>query len=168
MSLSFRIFFGVQGVAAGEEPAARYWGRIFKRLLILVLMALLFQHYLLERHFISLDFVFFDDWFIWGFFAVEEVLLLYLVDHKKNFLLHNWLNLVIILVAFPPLLRSHDTVITLQHFRLLLLFRLMPSLWDAVVDILAHNRISTTLIVTFIVTILWGEFIPLIDPGVKN
>ena len=168
MSLKIRAIFGVAGVAALDQGVAARWNHIFNRLLIIIAMALLFEQYLLDKKIISLSTIFFADWFVWLFFVIEELFMLRLAQYKRRYLVSNWLNLLIIVAAFPPLLRSNVSLVSLNELRLILVIRLIPTLWDAVVNILLHNSIFTTIMVTVIITILWGELIPLVDPAISN
>ncbi|MBI5448566.1 MAG: two pore domain potassium channel family protein [Gammaproteobacteria bacterium] len=163
-----RVIFGVAGVSSDENLLTKRWGEIFKCCMIPLLMALLFQHYLLTHHFVSLGTVIFNDWFVAAFFFAEEVLLTYLADNKKRFILQNWLNLVIILVVMPPFWHHLGSTTFLAEMRFLVLLRLMPPLTDAISNILKHNHIFSTLTVTFIISILAGEFFSLLEPGIAD
>lgn len=165
MTHKLSILFGIQGVAPSENPTARKWGMIFRCCIVLITMVLLYHHYLLDRNLITLKSTLQHDWLLCGFFVIEEIVLAYLVDNKRRFLLHNWWNIVIIVASFPPLLSTFSMT---HALRILLIMRLLPPLWEAVMNILLHNRIITTVMVTAILTILWGEIFPLVDSSIKD
>lgn len=162
-----RSFIGVGGVSNNESALARTTCAWFRRMLIPIAIVLLYQHFRLLHGTISMDVIFRNDWILWGFFVLEEITLLFMVQHKKYFIMHNWLNLLIILVLFPPVLEL-DTIVTLPQIRFLLFLRLLPPLLDSIINILFRNNISSTLMVTGIVTLLWGLLLPLFDTTVAT
>lgn len=163
-----RSVFGVTGVSPLENERAQEWGKFFKIMLIPIMMALLFQHYLFARDVISLSSIAFNDWFLSGFFIFEEILLLLLVNNKKRYFLQNWLNIVIIMAVFPPFWYDVLSLFSIPELRLLMLIRLAPPLWDAVASILFQNSVLSTLIVTIVISALGGEFITLLEPSIKT
>lgn len=162
-----RILLGVAGIHPEESHLAKQTCTWFRRLLIPIGIVLLYQHYLLSHGEISIETLLRHDWVLWFYFVIEEIILLRLVKNKKRFILENWLNLLIIVVLFPPIL-MFDTFLTLPELRLLLIIRLLPPLFDAVINILFHNNITSTLAVTLFATLFWGLLMPSYDTGIKS
>lgn len=163
----FRVLLGVAGIDAEESQLAKQTCTWFRRLLIPIGIVLLYQHYLLSHGEITIETLIRHDWVLWFYFVIEEILLLHLVKNKRRFIFQNWLNLFIIVVLFPPIL-MFDTFLTLPELRLLLVIRLLPPLFDAVINILFHNNITSTLAVTLFATLFWGLLMPSYDTGIKS
>lgn len=163
----FRVLLGVAGIDAEESQLAKQTCTWFRRLLIPIGIVLLYQHYLLSHGEITIETLIRHDWVLWFYFVTEEILLLHLVKNKRRFIFQNWLNLFIIVVLFPPIL-MFDTFLTLPELRLLLVIRLLPPLFDAVINILFHNNITSTLAVTLFATLFWGLLMPSYDTGIKS
>lgn len=166
--MPLRKFVGLAGVSPDDNYLAQIWGRRFGFWMILIAIWLPVQ-WAMERHqTISKGAINASDWIVWSFFVIETVCLLILVDNKKEYLLRNWMNLVIIIVGFPVVWTHTPLVGILRGLQLLIMLRLMLPWWDSCIQVLARNRLGTTLVVAIIITSLWGVLIYFVDPAVKT
>jgi voltage-gated potassium channel len=91
------------------------------------------------------------DWLIWGVFAAEFGVRLYLAPAKGPFMKHNVIDMVVVIV---PFLRPLRVVRSARALRLLRAARggafLLRGL-DAVQDVLRHRKLNYTLLVAVVV-----------------
>lgn len=163
-----RKIFGVAGVGAHEAPAVKLVAKCFRVLMIFVAIWLPLQLYLESKHLFSMTEIDVSNWVVWSAFFVETTVLVFLVKNKRQYLLENWLNLVIIVGGFPLVWEYTAVTAILRWARFLLVFRLIVRVWDASISILSRNHLGATLIVFFIITIIWGVVISIIEPDIHT
>jgi voltage-gated potassium channel len=99
------------------------------------------------------------DWLIWAAFAVEYGTRLYLAPRKGEFVKHNVIDLVVVVV---PFLRPLRVVRSARAIRLLRAARggafLMRGL-DAIQDVLRHRKLHYTLLIALVVVVAAGLII---------
>ncbi len=167
-TIKFRSLFGLVGVDKHENRKAVTWGRRFELAMVLLAMWLPLQWYLERTHQVPRQLIETASWIIWFFFVAETVVMLWLTTHKKDYLLKNWMNLVIIAFGIPPMWMHTPLIAALRLLQLLLLLRLLLPFWDSTLAILSRNRLGTTLIVACIITVFWGVLISIVDPSIKT
>lgn len=167
-TIKIRNLFGLSGVDNHENPTAVSWGHRFEFSMVLIAIWLPLQWYLERTHEIPFVIAVAASWFVWFFFVAETVTMLCLTTHKMNYLLKNWMNLIIIIAGFPPLWMNTPWLAVLRLLQLLLILRLLLPAWDSAIKILSRNRLGTTLIVACIITIFWGVLMSILDPDIKT
>jgi len=108
------------------------------------------------------------DWVIWLFFVVESSLLTYLVRDKKRYLISNWVNLIIIVFAFPYIWIEYPSATMLRVLRLVVMFGFLIQISGTARKVLSKNHLGTTLVVGFIIVVLSGFLIAGLDPAIDS
>ena len=164
----FHLLTGLSGVAADEHPAARRWARRFEFPMILLAIWMLIEWYLREKNIYSPIFAQVTDWFIWLFFLVETVVITSLVENKFRYLRSNWMNLFIIIAAFPLLWVGSNYVVILRTLRVLLIFPMLLNVSATVRKVLARNYLGSVLLVALAFTLISGLLMAGIDPAIED
>jgi voltage-gated potassium channel len=163
-----RRIIGLAGVAVNESAKAQRWGLFFEWYLLIVAFWLPIEWYLVIIKAIPNNIVMISDWLVWASFVSEAVVLVCLVRQKWYYLRGNWLNLVIILVAFPVWFLPFPHFAVIRLIRVLILARIIVPWLRTAHDALSLNRLWVTLLIFFIVTCLSGIIISLFDSGIHN
>ncbi len=143
MKKNFKKLLGVAGVNRKENQRARKVGRWLELLVLLALLAVfvqLFMYYSGEA--------FEASWLsdiIWGIFVLELTVNLILVNHKMRYLRENWLNVMIVMIAFPWINWNGDWAVVVRSLRLLLFLRFFSSFFKGVSAVLNRNRFGQIL-----------------------
>lgn len=164
----FRKYIGLAGVAKDENYVAQRFGKFFESLMLLIVIWLPIQLYLSHIAQLSLNTIRISNWLVWGFFVIETVTLSSLVTNKRRYILNNWLNWIIIIGGFPSFWDHSQLIAILRTVQLIILTRMLVPAWDRMLKILSRNKLGTTLIVFFILTMLWGVLISAVDPGIHS
>ena len=143
MAINYKALLGVAGVHATENERAQSFGTFFSYLVLLALLGVVVQLILdySEVHFNGL-------WLslaVWWIFFAEFVVSLSLVDQKVRYIRHNWLNLVIIFLAFPWMEWGGDWAVIFRALRLILFVRVLVTVIEDVVAILKRNSFGRVL-----------------------
>ncbi len=166
--MALRKIVGLSGIAKNENFLAQTWGRRFEFWMILIAIWLPLQWTMEKHHQISRGDIYIANWLVWLFFVVETFCLLKLVNNKKRYIQTNWMNPIIIVLGFPTIWNHTALVGIVRGLQLLLMLRLLLPWWDSCIQVLARNRLGTTLAVATIITTLWGVLIYFVDPSVKS
>lgn len=161
-------FFGLSGVHPDESPAAVKLGHFFEWPMILLAFGILLEWYIEAQNLVPITLSMYSDWIVWGFFVLETSLLVMLVDNKKRYLLNNWGSLIIIFTGMPLLWDIFPHAGGLRALRLLILLSLLFSMSAAARKILSRNHLGTTLMVSFIIVVVAGTVMALIDPNIET
>ncbi len=132
--------FGIAGVASDERPEARLWASRLEWPMLFVVLWILLQWYLQVTHALSPFISRISDWLVWLAFLAETTLLVRLVQHKRTYLLTNWLNLVII-VAGIPLLWDFELAGMLRSLRLVVVLLLLARMSKTMRRLLAQHQL---------------------------
>lgn len=168
MNANLPSLFGLSGVSRDERSLAVKVGSWFEWPMILMAFWIILEWYIEAQSLTPLAITLFTDWFIWGFFAIETLILVSLVEYKGRFLKNNWGSLVIIFAGFPLLWEVFPYAGGLRALRLLVLFSLLFNMSTAARKILGRNHLGTTLMVSFIIVILAGTLMAVIDPNIET
>jgi len=155
-------------VSPAENELARRWGARLELPMVFVVLWIPIQWYLEVRGLISYQASRSGDWAVWLTFLVETSVLLSLVDDKRTYLLHNWMNPLIIIAGLPLVWNITPLAGLLRSLRLLLLVSLLLRFSSTLRGILAHNRLGTTLAISLVVIILAGMLMAAIEPTVNT
>lgn len=166
MAPRVRELLGVGGVSRHERAIAREWHRRFEWLLVPLALWLPLQWYLEIHGELSREHVRLLDWAVWAAFLAETLVLSALVDDRWRYLRHNWINLVIVVFAFP--LYWHTTgpwIAMARLLRLLVLFGVVLRIVGFFRGLLGRNQIGPVIVVLLVITSLAGSFVAAIDPA---
>lgn len=166
--IKFSHLIGLAGVSPHETPQAREWGRRLEWPMILIAILIPVQWYAVETSLVSPEVSHWFDWIVWLFFIGETGLLLAVTRNRLNFLLTNWMNLVIILAGFPIVWNSTPLVGVLRNLRLLLVVVLAFGLSKTIRRFLMQNKLGTTLGIALLVVVISGILITRIEPPMGN
>ncbi len=160
---------GFGGVSDQENIKAQLWSRRLEGPMILVALWIIVDWYLREKGLSAPSITFFTDWFIWLCFIVETTILLTLVDDKKQYLLNNWMNVLIILGGLP-IIWGVETFYAgvLRSLRLLIMFGIFLRISTDVRSILSRHNLGLTLFISFLMMLFSGFIISGVDPAFES
>ena len=144
MRMNFKAMLGVGGVHISESEQARKVGRVFE---LLVLFALIIVFGQLLTFYLGQPYE--VNWLsdiIWGVFALELVFNLYYVKNKLRYLRENWLNVAIVLIAFPLIDWGNDWAVIVRSLRLILFLRFFTVFFKDALAILNRNKFGQILL----------------------
>lgn len=168
MILSFSKMVGLSGVDNNENARARRIGRMFEWPMILIAFWIVFEWYLEARAEGPLPYTYITDWFLWTFFLLETLVLTAVVDDKARYLRNNWSNLVIVIAGMPLLWQAFPHAGGLRALRLLAMFTMLMNMSGSFQKIMGRNHLGPTLMVSFIIIIMAGTLMAVIDPNVQT
>ena len=93
--------------------------------MLLLAIWIIVEWYLTAKGSYPANWEFVTNWFVWGFFVLETVVLTCLVRDKRRYLMSNWINLLIIAGGVPLLWGSTAHAGALRSLRILLLFKIL-------------------------------------------
>lgn len=162
-----RLGFG--GVSNQENNKAKFWARRLEGPMILVAVWIILDWYLREKGLSTPSITFFTDWFIWLCFIAETTILVTLVDNKKQYLINNWMNILIILAGLP-IIWGMETFYAgmLRSLRLLIMFGIFLRISTDIRSVLSRHNLGLTLIISFFIMLISGFIISGIDPAFET
>lgn len=141
--VNMRAILGVGGVPESENPKARRFGQLMETAVLMALALVFLQVFLVvfgqERTTHWIDAV------IWGIFALEFFGSLVLVDNRWRYVRYNWMNALIVILAFPWLPWGEEYALVFQSLRLMLILRFTVHFFDSALEILRRNRFGQVL-----------------------
>lgn len=161
----FPKMLGLAGVASNETERARKFSRIMDGPMLAMAIWIIVEWYLEASGRLSISTVNSTDWIIWGFFLFETSIMTILVKKKRDYLLGNWINIVIIVLGFPVIWSELPTASALRVLRLVVLFDFLVQVSSTARRVLARNHLGTTLMIAFIIIVMAGFLIAVIDPA---
>ena len=168
MASSLPSVLGLSGVAQTENERAVRYGRYFEWPMIFLAFWIILEWYIEAQYDPHPMLIMITDWLIWSFFVFETLVLLYLVDNKGHYLKSNWGNLVIISAGVPLLWDAFPNAGGLRALRLLVLFSLLFNMSGVAHKVLGRNHLGTTLMISFIIVIMAGTLMAVIDPNIDT
>ncbi len=165
---SLRYIFGVAGVSIAETPEAVRWGRYFEWPMVLLALWIPIQWYFESKGFVSPFLVELLDWSIWLTFVIETGLITSLVCDKRRYLLGNWMNVAIIVMACPLLWHVVPWAVSFRLLRLVILAGVMFRMTRTLRMVLKKNRLGTTLLSAGLIVIIAGVFAAALEPAIKS
>lgn len=162
-------FIGLAGVDPRENETAQRWGRALEWPLLILAFWILIDWYHQTSGTGNASYLPLSDWIIWGFFAAELTLMLWLVDSPARYLKQNWLSLFIVLVGIPLTIQAVAfNSGLLRSLRLLLFFGILFRLSADLRSVLGRHNLGITLMVAFGFLVLSAFLISGLDPAFKN
>lgn len=134
--------------------------------MLLVALWIPLQWYLEETQAISPMLARIADWLIWLAFLVETTLLSTLVRNRREYLLRNWMNLVIIVGGLPVVWQYTPLIGLMRSLRLVLVIVLLARLSKTIRKLLSRHQLGTTLAVAFVTMVLSGIIVSRIDSSI--
>jgi voltage-gated potassium channel len=157
---------GIAGVDAHENSIARKWGRRLEWPMLCVALWIPFQWYLEETDSIPLWIGHIADWLVWLVFLSETLLIVSLVKNKQRYLIHNWMNLLIIVGSVPLIWHYTPLAGLLRSLRLFMVVVLLARMSRTIRQLLSLHQLGTTLAVALFTMLISGIVITRIDPSI--
>lgn len=167
MMASIVSIIGLSGVDITENPRARAVGRYFEWPMIFIAFWIVFEWYL-EARSKPFPYAYITDWILWSFFLLETLMLTWLVDDKKHYLRTNWSNLIIVVGALPLWWEYLPYAGGLRALRLLAMFTMLMNMSGSFQKMMGRNHLGPTLIVSFVIIVMAGTLMAIIDPNVDT
>ncbi|MDG6777757.1 ion channel [Thiomicrorhabdus sp. zzn3] len=142
--MDFKAVLGIAGVNYRENARAKRIGAQFEVLVLLALFAVFVQ--LLMFYSGSTVDTAWVSTLIWLVFAAELSINVYNVTDRGRYLRQNWLNVVIVIVAFPWIDWGSDWAVIIRSLRLVLFLRFFAHFYKDAVTILKRHRLGQILI----------------------
>jgi len=164
--LKLTQLLGIAGVADHENRTAQRWAMRLEVPLLLITLWIPFQWYLVHAGQLEEGQGFWIDQLVWGFFLIEQLILLSLVKDKVFYLKTNWLLVAVVAVGVP--------LIFLQAVNFLLGLRLLRGLLVLITALRIGRRYFHELgrhaffaigLMTVFLVVLGGSLMPVLDPG---
>jgi len=166
--VQFKRMIGLAGVGVSEDISTQRIAIFFEWYMLCIAFWLPFQWYFEVHGLIPADWLDGLDWFVWGSFIFEALILGSRVKSAWHYFSGNWLNLVIIVVVCPFFYAHFAELGFLRLIRLLILIRIIVPWLHSAHSILALNRIGFSLIIFLIATVLSGVIVSTFDSGIAN
>ena len=142
--MKINVLLGVAGVNTNESVKAKRIGRLFEFLVLLALLVvfaqvlMLYSETLIQSNWVTNA--------IWLVFFLELIVNLYNVKNKPRYLKENWLNVLIVIIAFPGVDWGSDWAVIVRSLRLLLFVRFFTGFMKDIVAVLNRNRFGQILV----------------------
>jgi voltage-gated potassium channel len=157
------------GSVTEQGKRFKHYQMVFNIILLLVIFWLPMQWYLQNKHLLTMEYITIANWVVWFIFLIEVVVMTSLASHKVNYFFREWLNILIIILVFPPLWSTHTNYfVLLRYLRFLILFRLVIPQFYNLHRLLLRNKFGITLTVCLLVTILGGIIEAYLDPSIGS
>ena len=155
--MRLNVILGVAGVHSGESDKAKRIGRFFEVLILMALLVVFAQIIMLYSGALE-D----SNWvtnLVWFVFLSELLGNLYFVRNRWRYLRENWLNVTIVVLAFPLIDWGNDWATIIRSLRFILLIRFFANFSQDFIAILGKNRFGQILLGTaFIILGAGGIF----------
>lgn len=167
MQISISNVIGLAGVHNDENPRARYIGKLFEWPMLLVAALTVMAWYAESQPGAdSSDGVVTPiDWLIWGFFLIETLVLLWLVEDRRRYVQGNWCNLLILAGGFLLFLDVPHTG-GLRVLRLLAILAMLMNMSVSYRRLMESHNLGSTLVICFFILLVSGTLMALIDPNI--
>ena len=164
-----RKFLSLGVLDPKESLMAKRWSRGFDVVMLLIIFWLPLQWHLEQQGALSQQFIVYSNWLVWSYFLLEMVVMTSIVSNKSYYLMTNWLNLVILVLIYPPLLAySTSYWALLRYLRIIVLLRMILPQLVNLHRILSRNQFGATLIAFLVVTVLSGVLVSYLDPHIGS
>ena len=144
--MDYKSILGIAGVHYRENARAKRIGSQFEILVLLALLAVFVQ---LLMYFSDMDSEIGSFWVsigIWFVFTAELVVNLFNVNQKGRYLRQNWMNVLIVVVAFPWIDWGSDWAVIIRSLRLILFLRFFAHFYKDAIAILNRHMLGQILL----------------------
>ena len=161
----FTRLLGIGGVADHEHQAAQRWAVRLELPLLLISLWIPVQWYLEHTGQVAVGQGFWIDQLIWGFFLVEQLILLALVKDKIFYLKTNWLLVAVVAIGLPLILiEAVAFMLGLRLLRVLLVLITALRLGRRYFRELGRHVFFAIGLMTAFLLVLAGSLMPVLDP----
>jgi len=161
----FTRLLGIAGVSDHENPMARRWAVRLELPLLLISLWIPVQWYLEHTGEVGVGQGFWVDQLIWGFFLVEQLILLSLVKDKVFYLKSNWLLVAVVAIGVPLILiETVAFLLGLRLLRVLLVLITALRLGRRYFRELGRHVFFAIGLMTAFLLVLAGSLMPVLDP----
>lgn len=160
--MNLKAWLGVEGVHPDENPLAVKVGGYISYLVLFALLIVVVQLVidLSEQQFTERQTT---GVFVWTIFMSELLLCTLLVNDKWRYLRHNWLNVAIVILAFPWIDYGSEWAPLIRMLRLLLFIRVLNDVvWD-VVRVLRQNNFGMVLLFALVFVVVAGAVFSMLE-----
>lgn len=163
--MKLNSILGIAGVNHLESEKALKIGRVFEILVLIALFVVFAQVFmLLNAEIVGARWVTSLIWFV---FFMEVAVNLFNVENKKRYLKENWLNVVIVVLAFPWYDWGgdwgSDWALVVRSLRLVLFIRYFNGLVKGLKTILTRNRFGQILLASAFIILGAGSLFAYIE-----
>lgn len=163
--LKLTRLMGIAGVADYENRTAQRWAMRLELPLLLITLWIPFQWYLVHAGQLEEGQGFWIVQLIWGFFLVEQLILLSLVKDKAFYLKTNWLLVTVVAVGVPLIfLQAVDFLLGLRLLRALLVLITALRIGRRYFRELGRHVFFAIGLMTVFLVVLGGSLMPVLDP----
>jgi len=163
--LALTRVLGIAGVADFERQTARRWGARLEMPLLLITFWIPFQWYLVQTGRMDPTDGFWIDQLIWGFFLVEQMILLSTVHDRGFYLKTNWLMVAVVLLGLPLILfEAVELLLGLRLLRGLLVLITALRLGRRYFRELGRHAFFAISLMTAFLIVLGGALMPMVEP----
>lgn len=155
--MNYKALLGISGVSYRENAKAKRIGAQFEVLVLLAVFAVFVQLLLfytgstVDTYWVSVA--------VWLVFSVELAVNLYNVSDRKRYLLENWLNVIIVIFAFPLIEWSSEWVAIVRSLRVVMFLRFFGHFYKDAEAILKRHRFGQILLgAAFLIVGAGGAF----------
>ncbi|WP_410474877.1 potassium channel family protein [Guyparkeria sp. TX1] len=161
----FTRLLGIAGVADHESHVAQRWAVRLELPLLLISLWIPVQWYLEHTGQVAVGQGFWVDLLIWGFFLVEQLILLALVKDKVFYLKSNWLLVAVVAIGVPLILiEAVAFLLGLRLLRVLLVVITALRLGRRYFRELGRHVFFAIGLMTAFLLVLAGSLMPVLDP----
>ncbi|PHQ78328.1 MAG: hypothetical protein COB66_09125 [Coxiella sp. (in: Bacteria)] len=166
---AIRNILGIAGVDPSEKHSTQITANCLHAVILLILYWLFLREYLISIHFVTVSTANDVGWGIWAFFVFETTLLTTLCKRHAYYFSTNWLNIVIIILSFPPIWEQHGNYAALLRILrvVVILYKALP-LGKKTGHLLSTKSLSIILGIFILITIMAGVVIYYIDSGITS
>ena len=140
--VNMRAWLGVGGVPDSENRQARRFGQLMETAVLMALALVFFQLFMSMFGAGEARWV---DTVIWSVFAVEFFGSLLLVQDRWRYVRYNWMNALIVFLAFPWLPWGDRYALLFQSLRMMLILRFLVHFFGTALEVLRRNRFGQVL-----------------------
>lgn len=149
--MRLNAIIGVAGVHPSESIQAKKIGRFFELMVLLALVVVFAQVLMFYSGLLNeANWVTHAVWFV---FVFELLVNLKQVNDKSRYLKENWLNVVIVVIAFPWVEWGSEWAMIVRSLRLLLFVRFFTGFSKGFVAVLNRNRFGQILVATIFIVL---------------
>ena len=169
MHISITNVIGLAGVHSDENPRARKIGKLFEWPMLLIAALTVMAWYAETRPSAAQaeSMVTPIDWLIWGFFLIETLVLLWVVDNRRRYVMGNWCNLLI-LAGGLLLFLDIQYATGLRTLRLIAILAMLMNMSVSYRRLMESHNLGSTLVISFFILLVSGTLMAVIDPNIDT
>jgi voltage-gated potassium channel len=166
--MKLKRMMGIAGVPLDAPYKAQLWGKRFDQGLVIIFLLALLRWSLEPNQILSYTMIRFLSWLIWGYFVVEMIVCISLVEDKRRYIAGNWANWIIIIMGFPLIFYHSSLFSLIRLMQIVLAFRFSKGYLETSIKIVAKRYWVYTMCVLLSIVIISAFILSLIDPAFKN